>query len=127
MIKKIEDYQLKELKDKMLYINIYDLDLKYSYELAKYWKEFFFDILQSLGENDYTFHLDYLEGKSLFSYMMNNYKEIIKSYNLNIDIKDYVEINDYISYEEWSKNPDNGIGYFGKDTYLIKKTVDGDL
>ena len=49
MIKKIEDYQLKELKDKVLYINIYDLDLKYNYELAKYWKEFFFDILLSLG------------------------------------------------------------------------------
>ena len=59
--------------------------------------------------------------------MMDNYKEIIKSYNLNIDIKDYVEINDYISYEEWSENPDNGIGYFKKDIYLIKKTVDGDL
>lgn len=123
MIKKIEDYQLKELKDKMLYINIYDLDLKYNYELAKYWKEFFFDILQSLGE----FHLDCLKDKSLFSYMMDNYKEIIKSYNLNIDIKDYVEINDYILYEEWSENPDNGIGYFKKDIYLIKKTVDGDL
>lgn len=121
MIKKIEDYQLKELKDETLYINIYDLELEYSYELAKYWKEFFFDILQSLGENDYTFNLDYLEKNSLFSYMMDNYKEIINRYNLNIDIRDYIEINDYVTLKEWETNPDNGIGYFIDGVYLIQK------
>ena len=52
-IKKIEDYQLKELEDKTLYINKYDLSLKYNYELASTWKEFFFDILDELLERNY--------------------------------------------------------------------------
>lgn len=127
MIRHIEDYQLKELQDEMLYINIYSLEVKYTYELSKYWKELFFDILQALTENDYEFHSDFLNKQSLFNYMKEQYKFLIEYYNLNIDIKDYVEINDYISYKEWTKNPDNGIGFFGKDIYLITKTVEGEI
>lgn len=120
-INKIENYQLEELKDNKIFINKYDLSLLYNYEISCYWKEFFFDILQSLCENDYQFNLDYLERKSLFGYMKKNYKEIIEEYNLNIDIRDYIEINDYLSFDEWTNNENNGIGYFGKDVYLISK------
>lgn len=120
-IKKIEDYQLEELKNQKVFINKYDLSLKYGYELSAYWKELFFDILEALTLNDFEFHLDFLEKSSLFSYMKNNYKDIIENFHLNIDIKDYIEITDYISYEEWSDNLNNGIAYFKDGIYLISK------
>lgn len=118
---KIEDYQLKELQDEVLFINKYDLNLKYNYELNIYWKELFFDILEALTLNDFEFHLDFLEKSSLFNYMKNNYKDIINNFHLNIDIKDYIEITDYISYKEWSNNLNNGIAYFKDGIYLISK------
>lgn len=118
---KIEDYQLKELQDETLFINKYDLSLKYSYELSIYWKELFFDILEALTLNNFEFHLDFLEKSSLFDYMKNNYKNIIRNFHLNIDIKDYIEISDYISYKEWSNNLNNGIAYFKDGIYLISK------
>lgn len=120
-IVKIEDYQLKELQDEALFINKYDLSLKYNYELNIYWKELFFDILEALTLNDFEFHLDFLAKSSLFNYMKNNYKDIIKNFHLNIDVRDYVEIADYISYKEWSNNFNNGIGYFKDGIYLISK------
>lgn len=120
-IKKIEDYQLEELKNQKVFINKYDLSLKYSYELSAYWKELFFDILEALTLNDFEFHLDFLAKSSLFSYMKNNYKDIIENFHLNIDTKDYIEITDYISYEEWSDNLNNGIAYFKDGIYLISK------
>lgn len=121
MLEKIEDYQLKELQDNKLFINKYDLSLKYDYELSVYWKELFFDILETLTLDDFEFHLDFLAGSSLFNYMKNNYKDIIKNFHLNIDIKDYIEITDYISYKEWSDNLNNGIAYFKDGIYLISK------
>lgn len=120
-IVKIEDYQLKELQDGTLLINKYDLSLEYNYTLSIYWKELFFDILEALTLNDFEFHLDFLEKSSLFNYMKNNYKDIIKNFHLNIDIKDYIEITDYISYKEWSNNLNNGIAYFKDGIYLISK------
>lgn len=127
MLKKIEDYQLKELQDNKLYINEYDLSLKYNYELNTYWKELFFDILEQLTLNDYEFHLDYLTKTSLFSYMKKNYKNIIKMFNLSLDERDYIEITDYVSYQEWLKNPDNGIAYFGDGIYLVKKDINNEI
>lgn len=118
---KIEDYQLKELQDEVLFINKYDLNLKYNYELNIYWKELFFDILEALTLNDFEFHLDFLAQNSLFNYMKNNYKNIIKNFHLDIDIRDYVEIADYISYKKWSDNSNNGIAYFKDGIYLISK------
>ena len=53
--------------------------------------------------------------------MKNNYKDIIENFHLNIDTKDYIEITDYISYEEWSDNLNNGIAYFKDGIYLISK------
>ena len=120
-LKRIEDFQLEELKNQKVFINKYDLSLKYDYELSIYWKELFFDILEALTFNDFEFHLDFLEKSSLFNYMKNNYKNIIKNFHLNIDVKDYIEISDYISYKEWSDNLNNGIAYFKDGIYLISK------
>lgn len=117
---KIENYQLRELINQELYINKYDMSLKYSYELDIYWKEFFFDILQLLNtKRDFFLHAD--EKESLFDYFKKDYYNIIRKYKLNIDKDDYVEITDYISYDEWEKNPKNGIGYFTDGIYLIQK------
>lgn len=121
MMKKIEDYQLRELEEDKIFINEYDLDLKYDYELKSYWKEFFFDILETLTLNDFEFHLDFLAKNSLFDYMKNHYKDIIKDYQLNIDIRDYIEISDYVSYQEWKKDPNHGIAYFENEIFLITK------
>lgn len=119
--KKIEDYQLRELEEKKILINKYDLGLKYNYELTPYWKELYFDILDLLTENDYEFHLDFLAGGSLYNYMIKNWKRIIKEYDLELDIRDYVEIDDYISLQNWQKDTNNGIGYFADGIYLISK------
>lgn len=120
-VKKIEDYQLRELEEKKILINKYDLDLRYNYELTSYWKELYFDILDLLTKNDYEFHLDFLAGRSLYDYMTENWKKIIEEYNLELDIRDYIEINDYISLRDWQKNANNGIGYFSDGIYLISK------
>lgn len=98
--KKIEDYQLRELEEKKVLINKYDLDLIYDYELTSYWKELYFDILDLLTINDYEFHLDYLTNCSLYKYMTKNWKKIIEEFELKLDIRDYIEINDYISLQD---------------------------
>ena len=118
-IKKIEDYQLKELEDKTLYINKYDLSLKYNYELASTWKEFFFDILNELLERNGTID-DVPNDNNLFTYCHKNWKRIIKENDLRIDIRDYIELTDYISLEEWEQQINCFIVSVEKDFYLIE-------
>ena len=118
-IKKIEDYQLKELEDKTLYINKYDLSLKYNYELASTWKEFFFDILDELLERNGTID-DVPNDNNLFTYCHKNWKRIIKENDLRIDIRDYIELTDYISLEEWEQQINCFIVAIEKDFYLIE-------
>ena len=118
-IKKIEDYQLKELEDKTLYINKYDLSLKYNYELASTWKEFFFDILDELLERNGTID-DVPNDNNLFTYCHKNWKRIIKENDLRIDIRDYIELTDYISLEEWEQQINCFIVSVEKDFYLIE-------
>ena len=118
-IKKIEDYQLKELEDKTLYINKYDLSLKYNYELASTWKEFFFDILDELLERNGTID-DVPNDNNLFAYCYKNWKRIIKENDLRIDIRDYIELTDYISLEEWEQQINCFIVSVEKDFYLIE-------
>ena len=45
---------------------------------------------------------------------------MIKNYQLNIDIKDYVEISDYILFDEWLTIEGNGLLLLGPTTYLIQ-------
>ena len=117
---KIEDYQLKELQDKKLFINKYDMSLNYSYELDRYWKEFLFDLLQELSRK-HTFLLEGSDKESLLDFLKENWYNIIKEYELNIDFSDYVEINDYISFEDWLRDGNNGYGFFTDGIYLIQK------
>lgn len=115
--KKIEDYQLKELNDNKLFINKYNLDLKYDYEMNIYWKNFFFDMLQEMATKDIVY-LD--KQDNLFEYLKEDYSNIIKEWNLNININDYIELADYISLKDWEKERGNFLLLTDKDFYLIK-------
>lgn len=85
-IKKLEDYQLEELKNNKLLINKYNLSLKYNYEILPYWKALYVDLdFQLLSFQDFLERKDRLSER----------------------IKDmYPVLNDYITYDEWIK--DNG-------------------
>ena len=120
----IEDYQLKELNDKKLFINKYDTSLKYDYELNIYWKEFLFDLLQEMATRDMV----YLEKQdNLLEYLKEDYQTIIKCFNLKIDIKDYIELNDYISFDEWLKIEGNSYGFYENKIVLITDLVIDDI
>ena len=112
----LEDYQLQELQEKKLFINKYDLSLKYLYELNVQWKEFFFDLLAEMTKIDVVY-LD--KQDNLLEYLKEDYKTVIKEWNLKIDIRDYVDLTDYISLEEWEKETNNFIVGIGKHYHLI--------
>ena len=106
-IKKIEQYELNELNDERLYINKYDMDLKYLYELNLYWKEFALDLLDKFYADDLVELIKNEITGNLLTFIKNNYKMLIEKYHLNIDFKDYVELNDYITLKEWLDGKDN--------------------
>ena len=115
-MKKIEDYQLRELKEEKLFINKYSLDVKYDYEMKIFWKDFFFDMLQEMAQRDIV----YLDKQvNLFQYLKENYNTIIKLWNLNIDKKDYIELTDYMTLDEWEDIMGNFLVQEGSDFYLI--------
>lgn len=115
-IKRIEDYQLRELETNKLYINKYDLDLKYEYEMNVHWKEFFFDLFQEMATKDTV----YLEKQdNLLKYLKEDYKTIKKIWNLKIDIKDYIELTDYITLQEWENTAGNFLIKTNKDFFLL--------
>ena len=117
---KIENYQLEELQSKKLYINKYDLTLKYSYELEKYWKELCFDILKAIV---LTRNSEIMLEKEFFKYYSNKETllSLIKNFDVNIDFRDYVELNDYISLEEWLKEDYNDVLIYQDKTFLYSK------
>lgn len=115
-IKKIEDYQLQELQEEKLYINKYDLSVIYLYELNRYWKEFLFDLIVEIANNN-----EILLYKTSLEDLKKQYKNLIKQYKLKIDKRDYIELTDYISLKDWQKDVNNGIGYFPDGVYLIQK------
>lgn len=115
--KKIEDYEWQNIRKGLSYINKYNMSLISIWELNTYWKEFFFDIYNQIHKQGLGMTI--ISGEeSLFDYMKNNYYNIIKKYKLNIDIRDYVEITDYISYHDWMH--DNDIAFLKDGIYLIK-------
>lgn len=122
---KIEDFQLIELQQEKLFINKYDLDLKYDYELKSQWKEFFFDILSELMTKTEEFSVTGANSKEeLFNYLKNNYKSIINNYNLKIDKRDYIDIEDYISLKEWEKeNPNNRVLFTENDGFILLTSI----
>lgn len=121
IVKSIESYQLEELHNKKLFINKYDLDLKYNYELDKYWKEICFDILKEivLSKNseimlEKEFFKNYNNKQTLVS-LINNFK-------INIDMRDYIELEDYITLDEWLEDSSNDIFIYKDKTFLYKNT-----
>lgn len=117
---KIENYQLEELQSKKLYINKYDLTLKYSYELEKYWKELCFDILKAIV---LTRNSEIMLEKEFFKYYSNKETllSLIKNFDVNIDFRDYIELNDYMSLEEWLKEDCNDVLIYQDKTFLYSK------
>jgi hypothetical protein len=117
---KIENYQLEELQNKKLYINKYDLTLKYSYELEKYWKELCFDVLKAIV---LTRNSEIMLEKEFFNHYSNKETllSLIKNFDVNIDFRDYIELNDYISLEEWLKEDCNDVLIYQDKTFLYSK------
>ncbi len=116
-MRKIEDYQVQELQEKKLFVNKYDLSLKYAYELQPKWKEFFFDIIAASFNSSYEGLA--IETEDLFNYMYYNYESIIADYHLNIDIRDYIELTDYITLAKWENKRGKYI-LAADDIYLIR-------
>ena len=120
IIKCIENYQLEELQNKELFINKYDLSLKYSYELDKYWKEICFDILKAIvftRNNEITLEKDFFEYYNNKETLIS----LIENFKINIDFRDYIELNDYITLEEWLKDDFNDIIIYQDKTFLYSK------
>lgn len=117
---KIENYQLEELQNKKLFINKYDLTLKYSYELEKYWKELCFDVLKAIV---LTRNSEIMLEKEFFKYYSNKETllSLIKNFDVDIDFRDYIELNDYISLEEWLKEDYNDVLIYQDKTFLYSK------
>ena len=113
----IEYYQLDELYRHRLYINKYSLDLLYSYELNRYWKEFFFDLIDKWTTED-SIVLSQSK-RTLLDYLKENYNNIIKENNIKIDIRDYIELTDYVTIEEWLTEDNHKIQLDNKGVTLI--------
>ena len=76
LVQEIADYQLRELAEKKIYINKYDLSLKYNYELEPYWKALFYDIVCALYKKMEAFFVSLQKIKKIylliFKRTMNN-------------------------------------------------------
>ena len=118
IIKSIEAYQLEELKLNRLYVNIYDLSLKYSYELNVQWKEFFFDLLNELAQKD-NVTVPKLNNKTLLESLKGDYELIIALHDLKTDIRDYIEITDYISFQKWEAIEGNELVFYDDEILLV--------
>lgn len=117
-VQEIADYQLRELFTGKLLINKYDLSLKYNYELVVFWKAFIYDLIVEIYKKYGEFKVEV--SMSDFDFSIERYEKIIKQYDLSIDIRDYVEINDYIFFTEWKKQPYTGIKYLEDKILLIQ-------
>ena len=117
-VQEIADYQLRELFTGKLLINKYDLSLKYNYELVVFWKAFIYDLIVEI----YKKYGEFIVEVSMddFDFSIKRYEKIIKQSDLSIDIRDYVEINDYIFFTEWKKQPYTGVKYLEDKILLIQ-------
>ena len=124
---RLEDYQYNDLIEEKLFINKYDLDFKYLYEMNRYWKEFCFDLLNELYRKDLLENLynaaqtDLSNIDYLLIFLKNNYKIIIKENKLEIDFKDYIELNDYTTLKEWLKEKNHLVEQNENGIFLIQE------
>ena len=123
---RLEDYQYNDLIEEKLFINKYDLDFKYLYEMNRYWKEFCFDLLNELYRKDLLENLysaaqtDLSNIDYLLIFLKNNYKIIIEENKLEIDFRDYIELNDYTTLREWLKEKNHLVEQDENGIFLIQ-------
>lgn len=124
---RLEDYQYNDLIEEKLFINKYDLDFKYLYEMNRYWKEFCFDLLNELYRKDLLENL-YSAAQTnlsnidyLLIFLKNNYKIIIEENKLEIDFRDYIELNDYTTLREWLKEKNHLVEQNENGIFLIQE------
>ena len=124
---RLEDYQYNDLIEEKLFINKNDLDFKYLYEMNRYWKEFCFDLLNELYRKDLLENLynaaqtDLSNIDYLLIFLKNNYKIIIEENKLEIDFRDYIELNDYTTLKEWLKEKNHLVEQNENGIFLIQK------
>ena len=124
---RLEDYQYNDLIEEKLFINKYDLDFKYLYEMNRYWKEFCFDLLNELYRKDLLENLysaaqsDWSNIDYLLIFLKNNYKIIIEENKLEIDFRDYIELNDYTTLREWLKEKNHLVEQDENGIFLIQE------
>ena len=124
---RLEDYQYNDLIEEKLFINKYDLDFKYLYEMNRYWKEFCFDLLNELYRKDLLENLysaaqtDISNIDYLLIFLKNNYKIIIEENKLEIDFRDYIELNDYTTLREWLKEKNHLVEQDENGIFLIQE------
>ena len=124
---RLEDYQYNDLIEEKLFINKYDLDFKYLYEMNRYWKEFCFDLLNELYRKDLLENLynaaqtDLSNIDYLLIFLKNNYKIIIEENKLEIDFRDYIELNDYATLKEWLKEKNHLVEQNENGIFLIQE------
>ena len=94
LTKEISLIEYIDLCDKKLFVNKYGMELKYMYELLPYWKAFCFDVLKETKEKGVQLPLDIF-------FIMKKFELLKKVFNLSIDIKDYLELTDYIPFSDW--------------------------
>lgn len=114
---KIETYFYNDLIEGIMFINKYDIDFKPLHEMNRYWKELFFDILDKIQLKN----LVMVRQENLLTFMKNNYKMIIEENHLDIDFRDYIELNDYVTLEEWLSMDNHTIDYDENGIYLIEE------
>lgn len=119
-VKKIEDYQLEELHKGVLLISKSDMSLKYTYELEPIWKQYFFDILAEEAKSPYCGAM-IISTDSLFEHMKQEYSTRLRTdtrYSLT-----YIDLIDYITFEEWVRIKGNGYGFGVNDhnIYLVSQ------
>ena len=119
-IKKIENYQLEELKTNKIYINKYDMSFIYNYEFAIYIKAFLYDLITEIIKKDSGIKVPFpmIDNTTYFS--LEKFKNYIKEHEINIDIQGYVELNDYIPFQEWEKIEGNEIIFDTEEIKLIQ-------
>ena len=124
---RLKDYQYNDLIEEKLFINKYDLDFKYLYEMNRYWKEFCFDLLNELYRKDLLENLynaaqtDLSNIDYLLIFLKNNYKIIIEENKLEIDFRDYIELNDYATLKEWLKEKNHLVEQNENGIFLIQE------
>lgn len=124
---RLEDYQYNDLIEEKLFINKYNLDFKYLYEMNRYWKEFCFDLLNELYRKDLLENLysaaqtDLSNIDYLLIFLKNNYKIIIEENKLEIDFRDYIELNDYTTLREWLKEKNHLVEQNENGIFLIQE------